>query len=144
MLLAWWASRPLSKQTPAPTSVQQNLTDLTYLLFLVCIVCDHVGHITNQEVHELCMQQMRHIMPGTSVKHSHQQQQHRTAMQCKCTTDTAHLASSANAIMHRASTGWQMSSMILWTYPPGCSIILRGVGHTDEAPHKRIGCHHNL
>ncbi len=29
-------------------------------------------------------------------------------------------------------------------YPLGCSIILRGVGHADEAPHKRIGRHHNL
>ena len=29
-------------------------------------------------------------------------------------------------------------------YPLGCSIIVGGVGHADEAPHKRIGCHHNL
>ena len=29
-------------------------------------------------------------------------------------------------------------------YPLGCCIILGGMRHTDETPHKGIGCHHNL
>ncbi len=29
-------------------------------------------------------------------------------------------------------------------YPLGCSIIMGGMGHADEAPHKGIGRHHNL